>query len=475
MIPTFPYRYFLWLFLLISQLATAQLEGPAGTDSISKASSSFEIGQIFIEGNDKTKTNIILRELPFVAGQNYNLKELSDQFDKAKKQLMNTALFHDVHVTICSFEGNKVDVAVNVKERWYFFPVPYFKPIDRNLNQWIVEQNASLSRVNYGLKLMYYNATGHNDIFRAWLINGYSKQLALSYDRLYIDRAMKWGFRMGFAMGKEHELNYNTINDKQAFLRSNTSYLHKFFTAGAELTYRERIKTRHSVGISYFQEKIADTVLLANPNYFGKGQKQVSLPEVHYAMTYFNLDYIPYPTKGYAAKLLLSKKGFDPKNSLTEIQAKGLGIWPLFPKTFISVQAYAGLKLPFRQPYFNQRFLGYGSVFLQGYEYFVVDGVAGGLSRVTITRNLFNFNLKLPKHLGKTVNRVPFRVYAKVFENSGYVYNPNVDANSLSNKWLHAGGIGIDVVSLYDFTLRFEYSFNQLGQNGLFLHRKTIF
>jgi hypothetical protein len=40
---------------------------------------------------------------------------------------------------------------------------------------------------------------------------------------------------------------------------------------------------------------------------------------------------------------------------------------------------------------------------------------------------------------------------------------------------LHAAGIGIDLLTLYDITFRFEYSFNQLGQNGLFLHRNISF
>ena len=68
---------------------------------------------------------------------------------------MNTALFHEVIVALKSFEGYKIDILVDVKERWYIFPVPYLKPVDRNLNQWIVEQKASLSRVNYGAKRFY--------------------------------------------------------------------------------------------------------------------------------------------------------------------------------------------------------------------------------------------------------------------------------------------------------------------------------
>ena len=98
---------------------------------------------------------------------------------------------------------------VEVKERWYIFPVPYFKPVDRNLNQWLVEQKASLNRVNYGVKLLYNNVTGRNDKLKFWLIGGYTKQLSFSYDRLYIDKKMKWGMNVAFAMGKNREMNYN--------------------------------------------------------------------------------------------------------------------------------------------------------------------------------------------------------------------------------------------------------------------------
>lgn len=88
------------------------------------------------------------------------MKELVEKFETARRQLMNTTLFNSVIVAAKNIEGNKIDVSVEVKERWYLFPVPVFKPIDRNLNQWLVEQNASLDRVNYGIKLYYNNVSG---------------------------------------------------------------------------------------------------------------------------------------------------------------------------------------------------------------------------------------------------------------------------------------------------------------------------
>jgi hypothetical protein len=65
-----------------------------------------------------------------------------------------------------------------------FIPVPYIKVVDRNINQWIVEQNAKLDRINYGLKLLYNNVSGRNDKLNLYLINGYTKQISLSYDGL---------------------------------------------------------------------------------------------------------------------------------------------------------------------------------------------------------------------------------------------------------------------------------------------------
>src|SRR5688572_26587119 len=156
-------------------------------------SASFTIREIIITGNRKTRDNIILREVPFRSGEKYSLQELVRKFEDARRQLMNTSLFHDVVVSMLKTEDYLIDVSVQVRERWYIFPVPYFKPVDRNLNQWLFEKNASLSRVNYGVKILHNNATGRQDKFRLFLIGGYTQQFSFTYDRLYIDKQMKFG------------------------------------------------------------------------------------------------------------------------------------------------------------------------------------------------------------------------------------------------------------------------------------------
>ena len=114
-----------------------------------------------------------------------------------------------------------------------------------------------------------------------------------------------------FCHWKNREMNYNTINDKQVFLKDNDNYVRNFVTANAEVTYRQAIKTRHRFGIGYTSEEVKDTIVSLNPSYFKSGRNRISFPGVYYNMTYYDLDYIPYPTKGYAAQVSVSKKGFE--------------------------------------------------------------------------------------------------------------------------------------------------------------------
>ncbi len=231
-------KYYLWLLLALASLSRLYAQEVGGTEGklkkekekqekhtseyvVPAGESPFIVRNIVITGNRKTLPNIILRELSFKSGDAFLLQDLVKKFELARQQLMNLALFHEVVVALKSFDGNNVDVLVQVRERWYIFPVPYFRPVDRNLNQWIVEQNASLNRVDYGLKLLYYNVTGRNDKLRFTVISGYSRQLLMNYYRPYIDKGMKWGMSFGLSLGKNREMNYNTVDDKQVFMKDN--------------------------------------------------------------------------------------------------------------------------------------------------------------------------------------------------------------------------------------------------------------
>ena len=435
----------------------------------------FTVRNIVITGNKKTKASVILREVPFKTGEIYPLSDLVKKFEDARKQLMNTVLFHEVVVALKSFEEYNVDILIDVKERWYLFPLPYFKFVDRNINQWVVEQHAKLDRVNYGVKVLYNNATGRNDKLNLWLMNGYTKQISLSYDRPYVDKKMKLGLTFGVALGKNREINYNTINNKQIFFKDTNNFVRSFFRTNAEITYRRAIRTRHRLGLAFTMENVTDTVVSLNPSYFKNNKDRIVFPEIYYQMNYFDVDYIPYPLKGYIAEIYFAKKGLNAATNLWQLNAKANGSWEIANKTYFGTRLSGVLKVPFRQPFFNQRLLGYSDFFMQGYEYYVVDGVAGGYIKTTLSREILNFNMHVKRKRDIEPYRIPFRVYAKIYGNAGYMYHPSPGSNSLNNKMLYSGGFGIDIITHYDFTLKLEWSFNQLGQNSLYLHRKSYF
>lgn len=456
--------------------ATVRRYIPEYAPSQAVSGSVFLISSITVSGNRKTRPSIILREVPFTAGMSFSLSALIDLFKQGEQQLMNTALFHTARIYASKFEGNCLEITIAVTERWYLFPFPYFDLVDRNINQWLIDQKASLQRVDYGMKLLYNNATGHNDKLRLWLINGYTRQLSISYEKPYFDRKMQWGFRLAARTGKGREINYITVGDKQLFLRT-PDFVRSFASVGGELTYRRKLFARHNFGIFYFREKVEDTVLRANPDYFRVPGKINQFPELYYQYTYAKMDYIPYPREGFATRVRFSKLGFTPKFNMWQLHWQTMKVWPLGLKNIVTLESYAGIKLPFSQPYVNRRFLGYEEIFLRGFEYNVVDGVAGGYLRTNFARELFRVNIPLPGFIRKraSVTAVPFRVFGKVYSNAGYVYSPEPGFNFLQNKFLHAAGFGIDILSLYDLTIRIEYSFNNFGQNGLFLHRTSSF
>jgi len=44
----------------------------------------------------------------------------------------------------------------------------------------------------------------------------------------------------------------------------------------------------------------------------------------------------------------------------------------------------------------------------------------------------------------------------------------------LNDRFLYSTGVGLDLLTLYDFRISTEFSMNQLNEKGLFLHLRSI-
>lgn len=434
----------------------------------------FTVRNIIISGNKKTHPNIIMRELPFGLDETYPLEVITHKFQKARKQLMNTGLFMDVTVSLKSINGYDVYVNVEVTEKWYIWPKPFLRSVDKTLHEWWNEKDRDINRINYGLKLTHNNFTGRNDKLKLNFMNGYTKQLSIQYHGLYLDNELKWSVNGGISLGKNKEVNYVTEQNKPVPIKYNNEFLRTYFNWFGEINYRPAIKTRHTFGIGYSYENFADTVYKLNP-YFSSNHGALSYPELFYRMSYFDVDFIPYPTRGFIAEVVLKKKGFNAPMQLWQLTAKGSKTWPVGNKYFFNASAVGMVKLPFRQPYITNQFIGHDGQYLQGYEYYVIDGVAGGYSKATMTRQLVNTHIRVSSPKLRRLHHIPLKIYAKTFVNAGYVHCSNPGTNEFNNRLLYSGGIGLDIIVFTDFIIKLDWSFNRLGENGLYLHKRNYF
>jgi hypothetical protein len=140
---------------------------------------------------------------------------------------------------------------------------------------------------------------------------------------------------------------------------------------------------------------------------------------------------------------------------------------------YMNVQVFSKIKLPFTQPFINQRAFGFGEYYLNGLEYYVIDGVATAMAKYNLSKKIAAFKIKMPFKI-KQVPYLPFSFYAKTYLNTGFAYNKPNGSGMLNDRLLYTTGAGLDFLTLYDFRISAEFSMNQLNEKGLFLHLRSI-
>ena len=93
----------------------------------------FEVANIRIVGNDKTKEFVIHRELTFSIGDTLSYSLIDAELQKSLLNLQNTSLFNFVTVEHHPVDARYTEVLIVVTERWYVWPFPILEVADPNL------------------------------------------------------------------------------------------------------------------------------------------------------------------------------------------------------------------------------------------------------------------------------------------------------------------------------------------------------
>jgi outer membrane protein assembly factor BamA len=428
------------------------------------------IKSISVIGNKKTRTEIILRELTLQEGDSIPESRMPAEVQRSKENLLNTSLFNFVEIF---YKSDVKEIAVIVSERWYIWPVPIFELVDRNLNEWLLKKD--FSRINYGFSLVMYNFRGRNETLSLAFRNGYTRKYSLQYNIPYINKSKQQGVTFQFSYATNHEIAYNTFQNKLQYFRNDDENVLEEYYAGVQLNFRKALYSTSSFKIEYDRIRVSDSIPVLNPEYFNSGSAKQQYVGLAYFFREDHRDLVAYPLHGTYFDFEAVKRGLGfYGDDVNQLYLSSSFHWygELSKNIFFATGVKGKISGRANQPYDVARALGYGREYVRGYEYYVVNG-----QNFFLLKNNLKFRL-LPPFVKKfnfipseKFSTIPFAFYLNLFYDVGYVRDRQFSKyNSLTNTWLPGYGVGIDFSSYYDIIIRVEYSINKFAEDGIFFH-----
>jgi outer membrane protein assembly factor BamA len=467
--PTKCYKeiYFLFFILLTSFPALAQ---SAGTDT----SATLVIGDVRVEGNHRTRSSIILREMAIKSGDTLSANLLKEKLEIDRRKVVNTNLFVTVDLlTQPNVDSARTDVRIVVKERWYLIALPVFQLADRNFNEWWYERKRDLSRTTYGVYLSYGNVTGRADKLRFLAEFGFIPKFEIAYSLPYLDRAQKTGITIGTSYSINKTTAFRTWRDKLQYLNSEDINRERLISY-VSITRRNKYYAFHTADLRWSYSKISDTIAYLNPNYLLNGRKRQRYLQLTYTFSYDKRDNVQYALLGQTFGLQVSKIGLLPSDDVNTLYFYGSyrKYIPLSKRWFFNTGIRGRLSFPKRQPYLQTIGLGYRNDLVRGYELYVVDGQDYALLKNELKYKLFSFQKHLSFIPVRQFNTIPLAAYINTFADAGYVKNsyPEFSNTKLGNSMLYGAGAGLDFVTFYNILARFNLTLNAKGERRFFFN-----
>lgn len=443
------------------------------------------VRQVNFTGNLRTRERIIRREMDVRAGDTLTQQRLDSLLEYDRRKILNTNLFVTVELkkiavvdtTFLSFytaDGKRLtspkifDLEVVVKEQWYLLAFPVFQLADRNFNEWWYDRGRDLSRTIYGVYALQQNLTGNNDRLRIRAEFGFIPRLDIYYSTPYLDKKQKLGMTVGIVRLTNRTLAYRTRADKLVFLSSENRTRERI-APYLTFTYRPKFYGFHSLSAQYSLTTLNDTVTKLNPNYLLTGTKRQHYLQLSYSHFFDRRDRVQYPLKGFYYGVSLNRIGVLPTDDvqLWEATANYGQFVPLAKRLFFSYGLKAKFSSPTLQPFLQTRGLGYGGDLVRGYELYVIDGQYFGIIKTNLRYQIMKRTFNLSKLIKmRQFNTFPLAIYPNFYADFGYVRNqyPEFNNSKLANRPLYGMGIGLDIVTWYNFVGHINYSINHLGE-----------
>lgn len=419
---------------------------------------SIQVDSIIFKGNEKTKNNILKRELDFDVSDTLLVSDLEKQLEFNRRKLMNTNLFIWVKSDYHQLPNGHIKVIFEFLEQWYVLAYPVFQLAERNLNDWW-SRGHNFERSIYGLHFKHNNFMGRNEKLLIRAETGFTERIDFSYLNPYLDHKKTIGLTVNLTYATNKSMAYQTIHDTMAFVNSE-QILRERWLGGILLRRRFRFYDSQTIELKYSHTIIADTIAKLNPTYFLDRRTEQNYVQIGYNFSYDFRDLASYPLRGKKIDFSFNKYGLLPQDHVNfwEITLGVAYFCELGSNFFLSTQFKGKLTQETAIPYFNVRGLGYGNELVRGYELNVIDGTHYILNRNTLKFQWINKIFRLPFIPYKQFNQIPISIYPTAFFDFAYVNNTNRSAeNSLINRWIAGAGLGFDLVTYYNLVCKIGF------------------
>ncbi|MBU8892671.1 MAG: hypothetical protein KOO66_07815 [Bacteroidales bacterium] len=430
----------------------------------------FIIQEIIISGNNKTKQDIILRELLFKTGDNLEPYEIEEFISSSKENLLNTSLFNFVTITYEKNENNSLIINIDLQERWYIWPYPVLEYTEGNLSTFL--RNQEWSRTDYGLFVLINNFRGRKEILKLKTIFGYNNRFVLFYSIPFIDKNNKTGIGFDIDYLRNPETAYQINKDELLYIKFQDEFARKTLKLSTFLTYRPYLYSTHMLTLRLSNVSINDTVVSLNPDYLYNSKNDISFLTFMYNFDYDKRDSKYYPLNGIKLKISVVKEGFGLFSEEGTFYFKAFieDNYKIRNRLYFNTGIESMLSFDKITSYYFSEAIGFNN-YIRGMEYYATLGKNYYISKSNlkyeiIPKRMFDLNF-ISSH---KFSKVHYALYFNIFFDTGYVNSDFIINNKLVNDFLYSGGIGIDLVTYYDKVLRIEYSLNKFGEPGFYIH-----
>lgn len=439
------------------------------------------VNNIYVIGNQKTRKNIILREIDVQTGFEYDWDDLIEMIAADQKKIYNLQLFNSVEITPLFTEPDQVELLVSVTERWYIIPNVIFNLADRNFAEWWTNQNKDFSRVNYGGRLVHNNVGGRNEKLRIGAQFGFVRAFELQYSKPYIDRKQRHGLAFQITYFTQKNLQVKSENNRQVFYTNQAEeVLRQNFSTYLRYTYRGSYYNFNFATIGYNRTRINEDVFVQNPNYLLGLGNQIGYTVLGYTFRHDNRDNVQYATDGQSLSASIFKYGLLPNDDINDWEITFTAAKYLkFSNRFHFAAGLSGTSfLQQAQPYNLVRGIGYNPYFVRGYELNVVEGQQAIVQKNSLRYKVLDLSFDIGKVMPiEGLSYFPLRLFLSTNFDHGFVNDRNqIPSNTrLTNTYLFGYGMGLDLVTFYDMVFRFEYSINNQNQGTFFFNLRAPF